>query len=117
MKGIAIILSACLLLLNLENLRETVLSHGNASEMACCADGQPCCCSPDMDPPHTKEHCDGEFDSLPCCTCSCQFQITAISHNSMELSGVVVRSFHYGHHLESYFFEYADDFLQPPRFG
>ena len=113
MKGIAIILAAFMLLLNFENLRETFQFPGDSAEMACCSDS----CSPDEDHHDSKEPCDGDHDCLPGCDCSCQFQITAITYNFIELSGVVVQSYHYGHYMNSYSYEYSDDFLQPPRFG
>jgi hypothetical protein len=117
MKVIASILAAFLLLLGSESLLETIQFPVDAAEMSCCSDGSSCCCSQDEDQHSSKDACDEEQDCLPGCDCSFQFQITAITYSFMEFSGVVVQSYHYGHYVNSYSFEYSEDFLHPPRFG
>lgn len=113
MKGIAIILTGCLLFLGSEHLRETYQLPGQAVDIACGSD----CCDADDDHHSGEEPCDGDHDCLPGCNCSCHFHITAITFMFMELPGSVVQSYHYGHYMNSYTFEYTDNFLQPPRFG
>ena len=117
MKGIAIILAAFMLLLNFENLRETLQFPEDSAEMACYSDSSSDCCSADENHHDSEEPCDGDHDCLPGCDCSCQFQITAITYSFLELSGVAVQSYHYGHYMNSYSYEYSDNFLHPPRFG
>lgn len=117
MRGIAIILLACLLFMSSENLRANLHSPGDAAPMECCSD----CCSdsndPEQDQKDAKEPCQGDQDCLPGCNCSCKYQTTAITYNFMELAGTVVQSYHYGHYSNTYSYEYTEDFLQPPRFG
>ena len=117
MKGIAIILSFCMLLLSTGNLLEHYQVPAESVEMTCCTDCSSGCCDADMDHQESKEPCEREQDCPPGCDCSCQFQITAIGYSFMELAGVMVQSYHYGQYVNTYSFEYSDDFLQPPRFG
>jgi len=113
MKGIAIILAGCMLFLNLGNLRENFQFSGEIAGLECCSG----CCDAEGDQHDDKAPCDSEEDCLPDCDCSYQYQITAITYNFMELTGVVVQSYHYGLYMNSYTFEYSVNFLQPPRFG
>jgi len=117
MKGIALILSFCMLFLSTGNFMELHQFPQDGSEMACCSDNSSDCCAPDKDNHNSKEPCKGDHDCLPGCDCSCQFQITAITYSFLELTGVVVQSYHYGHYVNSYSFEFSGDFLQPPRFA
>jgi len=113
MKGIAIILLGCLLFMSSENLWANFQLPGEAAPMECCSDS----CEPEEARKDSGEPCQGEHDCLPGCDCSCQYQITAITYSFLELSGTVVQSYHYGHYSNTYFFEFTEDFLQPPRFG
>jgi len=117
MKATAIILVGCMLFLNIGNLLETFQLPGESTEMCCCADSCSGCCDSEEDQHDSQEPCDTDQDCLPGCDCSSQFQITAISYNFMELSGVVVQSYHYVRYMNTYTYEYSDNFLQPPRFG
>jgi len=117
MKGIAIILAGCMLFLNLGNLRENFQFSVEAAGMECCADSCADCCDTEGDQHDDEASCDSEEDCMPDCDCSYQYQITAITYNFMELTGVVVQSYHYGLYTNSYTFEYSVNFLQPPRFG
>lgn len=117
MKAIAIILSAFMFLLGSESLLENLHFASDTAEMTCCSDGSSCCCSGDEDHQDSKEPCDEDQDCPLDCNCSFQFHITAITYNFVEFTGVVVQSYHYGHYLNSYSFEYYEDFLHPPRFG
>jgi hypothetical protein len=117
MKVVAGILAAFMLFLGSERLLETIQLPGDTAEMSCCPDCSSGCCSPDEDQHNSKEPCDEEQECPPGCDCSFQFQITAITYSFMEFTGVVVQSFHYGHYVNSYSFEYSEDFLHPPRFG
>jgi len=117
MKGIAIILAGCMLFLNLGDLRENFQFSVEAAGMECCADSCAGCCDADGDQHDDKAPCDTDQDCATDCDCSYQYQITAIAYSYMELTGVVVHSFHYGHYVNSYTFEYSANFLQPPRFG
>ena len=108
MKGIAIILAGCIFFLNLGNLRENFQFSVEAAGMECCADSCAGCCDAEGD---------ADKDCPPTCDCSNQFQITAIAYHFMEVTGIMVQSYHYGNYVNSYTFEYSADFLQPPRFG
>jgi len=117
MKGIAIILLGCLLFLNSENLWANFQSLEDTTPVESCSD---CCsdsCEPEEDQQDAEEPCQGGHDCLPGCDCSCQYQITAITYSFIELAGTVMQSYHYGHYSNTYSYEFAEDFLQPPRFG
>ena len=109
MKGIAIILTSCMLLLSIGNLLENIQLSGENAEI--------CCCASEEDQHDSNEPCDTDQDCPPTCDCSSQFQITAIAYNFMEVTGVTVQSYHYVRYTNSYTFEYSDNFLHPPRFG
>ncbi|MEA3460372.1 MAG: hypothetical protein U9R49_00745 [Bacteroidota bacterium] len=117
MKGIALILVGCMLLLSSENLLAGFQFPVEAAEMSCCMDHSSDSCDTEADHPDGRQPCDGDHDCLPGCDCSCQYQISAITYSFIEVSGTVVHSYHYGQYVNTYSFEYSDDFLQPPRFG
>lgn len=117
MKVIALILAAFMLLPGTESLLETIGFSGGTAEMSCCTDCSSGCCSPDEGQHNSKEPCEEEQDCLPGCDCSFQYQITAITYNFLAFTGVVVQSYHYGQYVNSYSFQYSEDFLHPPRFG
>lgn len=106
-----------MLLLNSGHLWDSMQSFEEATEMACCSDCGSDCCTPDNTKEDSKEPCNGEQDCIPGCDCAYQYQMTAITYSFLELSGEVVQSYHYGHYMNSYTFEYSKNFLQPPRFG
>ena len=107
MKGIAIILTTCMLFLNAGHLLETLQFPAENAAMECCAT--------DEKPEDQKSSCHGDQPCMPGCACSCDFQLTALVYSFMELDGVMVQSYHYGNYLNTYSFEYSSDFLQPPR--
>jgi hypothetical protein len=113
MKWIAIILAACVLFLNIENLLENFQFQGEIAGLECCSG----CCDAEGDQHDDKAPCDSEEDCMPDCACSYQYQITAITCNLIEVTGVVVQSYHYGLYMNSYTFEYSANFPQPPRSG
>ena len=117
MKGIAIILTGCMLFLSVGNLLGNFQFSGETAVIECCSDGCSGCCNADEDQQDSNEPCDTEQECPPACDCSFQYQITAITYSFIELTGAVVQSYHYGHYVNSYTFEYIDNFLQPPRFG
>lgn len=117
MKGIAIILAACLLFVSTENLWASFQLPEEGSPVECCSDCGSDCCSTEENQQDSKAPCEEDQQCPPGCDCSCQYQITALNYSFMELSGSVVQSYHYGPYTNSYSFEYSDDFLQPPRFG
>lgn len=117
MKGIAIILTGCMLLLNMGNLLDYVQLPGESTEMCCCADSSAACCDSEEDRHDSKKTCDTDKDCPPACDCSSQFQLTALAFSFMETSGITVQSYHYVAYKNTYSFEYSDNFLQPPRFG
>lgn len=119
MKGIAIILTFCLLMLGAGNLRYAFLFPDQGMEMAC---SSACCHGDDKHNSENeacdeKEACDADHQCLPACDCCCQFQITATEYNYQEVPGITVQSFHYGNYRNSYTFEYTVRFLHPPRFS
>lgn len=115
MKVIAIILTGCMLLLNAGHLLETMQSPAEIAAMECCADCSSDCCDSDEKPQDSKKTCHGDNPCMPGCACSCDFQLSALAYGFMELNGMVVQSYHYGNYLNTYTFEYSNDFLQPPR--
>ena len=117
MKGIAIILAGCMLFLNMGEFLDTIQISGESTEMCCCADSSTACCDSEEEQQNSPEPCDTDKDCPPTCDCSSQFQITAIAFSFMEATGVMVQSYHYVRYMNTYSFEYSDDFLQPPRFG
>ena len=117
MKGIAIILASCMLFLNLGNLRDSLQYSVETPAMECCADSCAGCCDTEGDQHDDKAPCDSDKDCPPTCDCSIQFQITAIAYSYIVAPGIMVQSYHYVRYMNTYSFEYADDFLQPPRFG
>ena len=117
MKGIAIILAGCMLLLNLGNLLETSQVPELTAEMCCCADSPSGCCDSEEDQHDSNLPCDTDQDCPPACDCSSQFQLTALAFSFMESDGVSVQSYHYVRYMNTYNFEYSDNFLHPPRFG
>jgi len=117
MKGIALILVGCMLLLSSENLLAGFHFHVETAEMSCCTDHDSASCVPEADHPDGKEPCKGDHDCLPGCDCSCHYQITALTYTFIEIAGTVVHSYHYGKYVNTYSYEYSDNFLQPPRFA
>jgi len=116
MKGIAIILMGCMFFLNAGNLLGNIYFPGEAVVMDCCSDDCSGCWDSDEDQQDNREPCDTEEECPSSCDCSYQYQITAISYSFIELSGATVQSYHYGHYVNSYSFEFIHNFLQPPRF-
>ena len=117
MKGIAIILSACMLVLNAGYLLENTHLHAAAEAhgMECCSDSASSCCDAEDAPQENEKSCHGDSPCIPGCACYCHFQLTALVYNFLEMEGIAVQSYHYGNYLNTYSFEYSDDFLQPPR--
>ena len=117
MKGIAIILSACMLILNTGNLLENLHLDDSAvaHAMECCADHEDSCCDTGTDNQDHKKACEHDHNFSPGCHCSCGFHFTALVYDFMDMNGTTVQSFHYGNYMNTYSFEYSDDFLQPPR--
>lgn len=117
MKIIASILAVCVLLLNTGNLLENMHSHDHAeiALMESCSDQDSSCC--DTEEKHQDHNlpCNADHDCTTGCNCSCGLHFAALIFEFMELNGVVVQSYHYGNYLNTYTFEYLDDFLQPPR--
>lgn len=117
MKGIAIILTSCMLLLNMGNLLENIQLSVESAEICCCADSCSGCCDSEEGQHDSNEPCETDQECPPACDCSPQIQVTAIAYNFMEVTGVTVQSYHYVRYTNSYTFEYSDNFLHPPRFG
>ena len=117
MKGIAIILAACLLLVSSENLWANFQLPEAGTPVECCSDCGSDCCSPQETPQDSEVPCEEDQQCPDGCDCSDQYQITAITYSFLEHSGVVVQSYHYANYVNTYSFEFSDDFLQPPRFG
>ena len=117
MKGIAIILAGCMFFLNIGNLLANSQLPGENTEMCCCTDSGSGCCDSEEYQRDSKEPCDADQDCLPDCDCSSQFQLTALAYSFMQLNGVTVQSYHYFGYMNTYTFEYSDNFLHPPRFG
>ena len=117
MKGIAIILAGCMLFLNIGNLLENIQLPGENTKMCLCADSCSTCCDPEEDHHDSNEPCNADKDCPPACDCSSQFQLTALAYSFMESSGVTVQSYHYVRYMNTYSFEFSDNFLHPPRFG
>lgn len=117
MKGIAIILAGCMLFLNIGNLLENIQLPGENIAMCCCADSCSGCCDSEEDQRDSHEPCATDQECPPACDCSSQFQITAIAYSFMEATGVTVQSYHYVRYMNTYSFEFSDNFLHPPRFG
>ncbi len=117
MKGLAIILTACLLLLNVENLMENFQLSGETVAMECCSDNCSGCCDAEGEHHEGQAPCEPDQDCAPGCDCSSQFQLTALVYSFMESSGATVQSYLYVRYMNTYSFEYSDDFLQPPRFS
>lgn len=111
MKGLAYILISCLLFLGTESLRETFHFPGNNADIVCESD---CCgCHEDQG----NKSCDEDHDCESDCNCCHHFQITALEYKYLEVPGATVQSYHFGHYLNSYSYQYTDNFLQPPRFA
>jgi hypothetical protein len=111
MKGIAFILISSILILGTEHLWDRIqLSAESAVMESCCG-----CCNTQDDNQNEKVPCGEDHDCLPGCDCMKPFQLTGIKYSLMEESGTVVLSYHYGHYINSYSYEYSDSFLQPPR--
>jgi hypothetical protein len=117
MKATAIILVGCMLLLSIGNLLDNIKLAGENTEMCCCADSSSGCCDSEEDQHDSNVPCNADQDCPPTCDCSSQFQITALAYSFMESSGVTVQSYHYIRYMNTYSFEYSDNFLHPPRFG
>ncbi len=117
MKGLAIILTACILLLNVEILMDNFQLSGETVAMECCSGNCSGCCDPEGEQHEDQAPCEPDQDCAPGCDCSSQYQISAITYRFMELSGAMVQSYHYGHYMNNYTFQYSANFLQPPRFG
>jgi hypothetical protein len=117
MKVIAIILSACMLILNTGNLLENLHSHASieAHHMECCADHDSSCCDTEKKDQDHNKSCEDDHNCSPGCHCSCGLHFTALVYDYMEMDGITVQSFHYGNYVNTYSFEYLGDFLQPPR--
>ena len=115
MKGIAVILTTCMLFLNAGHLLETLQFPAENAAMEWCADCSSDCCDTDETQEDQKNSCHGDQPCMPGCACSCDFQLTALVYSFMELDGVEVQSYHFGNYLNTYSFEYSSDFLQPPR--
>ena len=114
MKAIAIILTGCMLLLNTGYLLETLQAPVEVAVAECCTDCDSCCDSEEK-PQENDKSCHSDAPCMPGCSCSCHFQLTALVYNFLQMDGIAVQSYHYGNYLNTYSFEYSDDFLQPPR--
>ena len=117
MKGIAIILAGCMLFLNIGNLLGNIQLPGENTEICCYANSFSGCCDSEEEQRDSNEPCDTDQDCSPACDCTSQFQITAIAYSFMESNSVTVQSYHYVRYMNTYSFEYSDNFLHPPRFG
>ena len=115
MKTIAIILTGCMLMLNAGHLLETMHAPVEVAAAESCTDCASSCCDAEEKPQESDKSCHGDSPCTPGCACSCDFQLSALVYNFLELDGTVVQSYHYGNYLNTYSFEYSDDFLQPPR--
>lgn len=115
MKVIALILTASLFLLNTGHLLETLQAPADVSASSCCADCSSDCCDAEEAPQESDNSCHGDSPCTPGCACSCDFQLSALTYEFLELEGTIVQSYHYGNYLNTYSFEYAEDFLHPPR--
>lgn len=117
MKVIAIILSACMLMLNTGDLLNVVNMHAHEDEavMACCQDTDSGCCNSDDSAEDQERSCQDDHNCSPGCHCSCGIHITALVYDFTEPDGMAVQSYDYGNYLNSYTFEFSGDFLQPPR--
>lgn len=113
MKGLAYILISCLLFLGTEHLPEVFQLPGSEADIACETD----CCGCQEDHPQRNNTCDDDHDCESDCNCCHHFQITALEYSYLEVPGATVESYHYGNYLNSYSYEYTDNFLQPPRFA
>jgi len=102
-----------MLFLNIGNLLVNFQLPGEDAVNECCSAS----CIADEDHHADQEPCDSDQDCLPDCACTSQFQITALAYNFIEVAGVSVHSYHYVRYMNTYTFEYSDDFLHPPRFG
>ena len=117
MKAIAIILATCMLSLNMGSILENIQLPVENAELCCCADSCSGCCDSEEDQHDSKLPFDADQDCQPDCDCSSQFQLTALAYSFMESSGVTVQTYHYVRYMNTYSFEYSDNFLHPPRFG
>lgn len=115
MKAIALILTASMLLLNTGHLLETLQPPAEISHSGCCEDCSSDCCNPAENPQERDSSCHGDTPCTPGCACSCDIQLSALTYEFMELEGTIFQSCHYGNYLNTYSFEYAEDFLHPPR--
>lgn len=115
MKVIAIILTTCLVLLNTGHLLETLQPQAQQPAGTCCSDCSSDCCDTEEAPQESDKSCHGDNPCTAGCACSCDFQMSALTYEFMELSGTMVQSYHYGNYLNTYSYEFAEDFLQPPR--
>lgn len=113
MKVIAIIISASLFLLSTGLLLETLQPQAEVLASACCADCADCCDTEEL-PQESDKSCHGD-SCTGACSCSCDFQISALVYEFLELNGTIVQSYHFVNYLNTYSYEYAEDFLQPPR--
>ena len=102
-----------MLFLNVGNLVENIQFSGEVDGLECCT----ACCNTGEEHHADREPCDSDQECLPDCACTSQFQITALVYNFIEVAGVSVHSYHYVRYMNTYTFEYSDDFLHPPRFG
>jgi len=115
MRGIAIILSACLLFLNMGSILEGLHTHAEHPATECCSDeGSSCSDMADDHQDHEKS-CKDDHHCTTGCHCFCGIHLAAAAFGIMEQNGAVVQSFHYGHYLNTYSFEYSDNFIRPPR--
>jgi len=117
MKGIVIILAGCVLFLNIGSILENIQLPGQDTALCCCADTSSGCCDSEEHQRDSHEPCNTDQDCTPACDCSSQFQISAIAYSFMEATGITVQSYHYVRYMNTYSFEYSDNFLHPPRFG
>lgn len=111
MKGIAIILAACLFLINTGNLLESLHDPLDAASMECCSD-QGCSCCDEQD---HKSSCEDDHACGLSCHCSCGLQLSDLAYAFIEPESIAVQAYHYGNYVNTYTFEYSGDFLQPPR--
>ncbi len=113
MKGITIILIGCLLFLGAEHLWDSFHESVISTAMMCnCG----CCNIPD-EPQDKEGPCDENHDCLPDCDCLHPLQVSALEYKLIELPTIVVQSYNYSHYMNSYTYEYSNNFLQPPRFA
>jgi hypothetical protein len=117
MKVIAVILSACMLILNAGHLLDTQEPPLQEAAMECCADSCSGCCDTDENQKDQEKPCSEDQHCGPACECSSEYQLSAVDFGFPELNGIAVNSYDYGNYLNTYSFEYSGEFLQPPRFA